>query len=119
LNLTPPDTAQTMLTTEKNKGGQKACTNEGQRQWLTDKLPEFSTLRNGKNASDFWANIFEGWFQRWLLGYLSVQEMEFSLMEDERLKLKQKVMVSNSNIRRISHWSSNQQQIKDWFKNHS
>src|SRR5580704_3184859 len=108
-----------MSTAERIKGGQKAWTNEEQKQWLTDRLPAYLASRGGKSASDFWPDIFEGWFQEWPLGHPSVQDMESGLAEGERLKLKKNVTDNHSITGGTAHQSNIQQQIKDWFKNRS
>lgn len=54
-----------MSTSDKNKGGQKAWTTNEQKDWLTNRLPSYVASRASDSPSDFWAGVFEGWFENW------------------------------------------------------
>jgi hypothetical protein len=53
---------------EKKKGGQKSWATNEQREWLTATLPAYIASRASESPSDFWAGVFEEWFEKWPLG---------------------------------------------------
>jgi hypothetical protein len=85
-----------MSTSEKSKGGQKPWTTDEQKTWLTAQLPAYVASRGTESPSDFWAGVFETWFDKWPIHGiedgegLSVQEQgkkKKVVSEIERLKV--------------------------------
>jgi len=83
-----------MSKVEKNKGGQKSWATNEQKEWLTSKLPSFMASRSSTSPSDFWAGIFEGWFEKWPIG---AEDGEVETSSEERLKRKKAVSNNKEN----------------------
>ena len=72
-----------------SKGGQKAWTTGEQKAWLTEKLPAYIASSSGESPLNFWASLFEDWFESWPLG--EPDESEVNVRVEDRLKKKKAV----------------------------
>jgi hypothetical protein len=82
---------------ESKKKGRRTWTTDDQKEFLTAKIPAYLSAQLKKSSqprSDFWAPLWEAYFDKWLLQLLSDEEKEKGQLDPDRLRKEKQVSAS-------------------------
>jgi len=82
---------------EPKKRGHREWTTDDQKEFLTAKIPAYLGAQSKKSSqprSDFWAPVWEAYFDKWPLQLLSNEEKEKGKLDPTRLRKEKQVSVS-------------------------